>query len=82
MSVSTAALLSKYENAIAQLLDAIVDHQIEEYYIGGRRIRRADFARTLDVLQKNRDKLAAKAARESTNPVRVAKLGRARGLDR
>ncbi len=82
MSVSTATLLSKIEDAIAALLDAIADHTVEEYQIGNRRVRRVDFAKTLEVLMKRRDILAAKSARESTNPVRVVKLGRARGVDR
>lgn len=82
MSVDTATLLSKVEDAIAGLLDAIIDHQIEEYQVGNRKIRRVDFDKTLDVLFARRDKLKAIVARTSTSPVRVAKLGRARGLDR
>lgn len=82
MSQTTATLLSKCEDAIAGLLDALADHQIEEYRVGNRTIRRADFAQTLDVLNKQRDKLRVQAARESTSPLRVAKLGRARGVDR
>ncbi len=82
MSVSTATLLSKCEDAIAGLLDAIADHQIEEYRVGNRTIRRVDFAQTLETLLKHRNTLRAMNARETTSPLRVAKLGRARGVDR
>lgn len=82
MSVDTATLLSKVEDAISGLLDAIADHQIEEYRVGNRTIRRVQFDKVLDVLFKRRDTLRALSARESTSPVRVVKLGRARGLDR
>ena len=82
MAVSTQVLLDKVETAISNLLDAIDNDAVQEYTIGKRTFKRADFGETLNSLFKQRSTLRRQLARSSTSPVRVAKLGRARTTDR
>lgn len=79
---STQSLLTKVETAIENLLDAIDSDAVQEYTIGGRTYKRADFGKVLDTLFERRRRLQQQLAMETNNPVRVGKLGRARGLDR
>ena len=82
MAVSTQTLLNKVELAIENLLDAIDSDAVQEYTIGKRTYKRADFSEVLATLFKHRSILRRQLARASTSPVRVAKLGRARTTDR
>lgn len=79
---SDAALLAKVDTTIENLLDAIGDTTVEEYEIGGRKIRRVDFSRALDSLMKQRQLLRNLVARASRSPVRVVKMGNRRAVDR
>lgn len=82
MSQSYATLLSKTEDAIAALLDAIADPMVEEYQIGSRRVRRPAFAQTLLALEKTRETYKRLLNRSTSSPLRAVKLGRPRGVDR
>ena len=82
MSQTPAQLLAKTEDAIAALLDAIGDPMVEEYQIGNRRVRRPDFARTLESLEKARATYKRIVNRSTRSPMRLASLRRARGIDR
>jgi hypothetical protein len=79
---TAASLLTSTEAAIEALLTAIANPMVEEYQIGNRRVRRPDFARTLDALQRSRALLKREVARTSNNPVRVISLGRSAAVDR
>lgn len=80
MSVSAADLLSQTENAISGLLVALANVNVEEYEMSdGRRVRRADFPRTLTALRLARAELAREAASGSRHRFTLAKLGRASG---
>lgn len=82
MSQSAATLLSKTEDAIAGLLDAIASPNVEEYQIGSRRVRRPDFARTLQSLEAVRAIYQRRVNRSNTSPLRAVKIGRPRAVDR
>lgn len=82
MAISTQTFLDKVETAISNLLDAIDSDAVQEYSIGNRTFKRADFSKVLNELFKRRDILLRQVNRASNSPVRVAKLGRARTTDR
>jgi chaperonin cofactor prefoldin len=82
MTLSLAEQLEKVQTAIGELLDRLADDAVQEYQIGRRIVKRADFAATLETLWKQETALQGRLARQSGGRVRVAKLGRARGTDR
>lgn len=82
MAVSTQTLIDKTETAISDLLDALAGDAVQSYTFQGRTYMRADFPRTLDSLYRQRETLRAQLARETSNPVRVARFGAPRGVER
>jgi len=79
---SSASLLAKTEAAIEALLDAIADPNVQEYQVGNRRVRRAEFSTTLDALNRQRAVYRKEVNRATGRSVRVAKLGRSRAVKR
>lgn len=74
MATSTQTLYDRTSDAIGGLLTALTDHTVQEYQMpDGRRVRRAEFATTLQSLQALRAALAQELA--GANRSRVA-LGR------
>lgn len=73
MALTNAQLLSLIDDAIQAILTGC-----QEYYIGSRRVRRAD----LGQLMKERSILQRKIGRSSRSPISVAKIGRARPTQR
>ncbi len=76
------SLLTLTDNAITALLVAMADPGVQEYQIGNRRVRRAEFSTTLLQLRQTRTELQREVARANTSPVRLATFGRARSVDR
>lgn len=82
MVVATQTLLDKVETAISDLLDALSGDAVQSYTFNGRTYFRADFSRTLETLMRQRDTLRAQLARETNNPVRLARFGLPGGVER
>ena len=83
MAVSAAELLSQTENAISGLLTALANANVQEYQMpDGRRVRRVEFSLALDALRRARTELKTEVAYATRSPIRVAKLGRPRTVDR
>lgn len=82
--LTAAQHLELIDQAIQTLLEALRDQNVQEYYLGSRRIRRAEFGPTLRELYSQHAIYEAKvnAQSRSSSPIRVAKLGRARAVDR
>ena len=55
--MSAASLLAKIEATIEGLLTAMADDLVQEYQIGSRRYRRAEFGTALDALRRSRAEL-------------------------
>lgn len=79
---TTASRLSGIETLIDTIETALAAELMEEYEIQGRKYRRGDLVEKLKTLYELRQMLRRELARTSSTPVRVAKLGRARRLDR
>lgn len=73
---SPATHLTKIDEAIDAILTAMADtDEVQSIKIRGREIQRKDWANQLLALTKAREAIAPLAARESSSPFRLAKLG-------
>lgn len=79
MSISAATLLSQTQTAISNLLVALANVNIQEYWTAdGRKISRADFPKTLLALEQLEQIYLRRAATEAGNRPRflVGRIGR------
>ena len=79
MSISAATLLSQTQAAISSLLVAIANVNVQEYWTSdGRKVTRADFARTLTSLEELEKIYIRRAAVEAGQRPRflVGRIGR------
>lgn len=82
MATTVSQRLTQTQDAISALLTAISDSNVQEYDINGRRVKRAEFGRTLDSLRQLESHYLLLAARQNRQSVSVVKFGRPRRVDR
>ena len=77
MSTSAQTLLDKTSDAISALLTSLADVNCQEYQMpDGRRVRRAEFATTLDALQRARAQLQREVTLTSRPRVTLGRIKR------
>jgi hypothetical protein len=77
MAVTAQTLLDQTDDAISALLVALADVNVQEYQMpDGRRLRRAEFATTLDALNRVRSTLQRQVALTSRPRVTLGRLSR------
>lgn len=75
--MSAQTLLDSTNAAIAALLTALTDVNCQEYQLpDGRRVRRAEFATTIDALQRLRKTLQGEISATSRPRVTLGRLAR------
>jgi hypothetical protein len=77
MAVTAQTLLDQTDDAISALLVALADVNVQEYQMpDGRRLRRAEFATTLDALNRVRSTLQRQVTLTSRPRVTLGRLSR------